>query len=185
MTAAQRLAHYEDLFDLPENMVGEIIDGQMHTQPRPAPAHALATSNLGVELGQPFGRGRGGPGGWWILDEPELHLNADIFVPDLAGWRRERMPVLPQTAWFEMAPDWVCEVLSPATARTDRILKLPRYAATGIAHCWLIDPEVRTLEAFANQDGHWLLLGTWGGDDEASIDPFAAVPLSLAVLWVD
>jgi len=143
MTAAPRLAHYEDLFDLPENMVGEIIDGQMHTQPRPAPAHALATSNLGVELGQPFGRGRGGPGGWWILDEPELHLNADIFVPDLAGWRRERMPNLPKTAWFEMAPDWVCEVLSPATARTDRILKLPRYAAAGIAHCWLIDPEVR------------------------------------------
>lgn len=185
MTAAPRPARYEDLFDLPENMVGEIIAGQMHTQPRPAPAHALATSNLGIELGQPFGRGRGGPGGWWILDGPELHLNADIFVPDLAGWRRERMPVLPQTAWFEMAPDWVCEVLSLTTARTDRILKLPRYAAAGIAHCWLIDPEVRTLEAFANQDGHWLLLGTWGGDDEASIDPFAAVPLSLDGLWVD
>ncbi|QFX96427.1 MULTISPECIES: Uma2 family endonuclease [Acidithiobacillus] len=94
-------------------------------------------------------------------------------------------PYIMTTVWFEMAPDWACEVLSPATARTDRILKLPRYAAAGIAHCWLIDPEVRTLEAFANQDGHWLLLGTWGGDDEANIDPFAAVPLSLAGLWVD
>ncbi len=185
MTAAERLARYEDLFDLPENMVGEIIDGQLHTHPRPAPGHARASSGLGSDLGQPFDRGRGGPGGWWILDEPELHLGADIFVPDLAGWHRERMPALPSTAWFEMAPDWVCEVLSPATARTDRALKLPRYAAAGVAHCWLIDPDIRTLEAYANQDGHWLLLGTWAGDDQAAIDPFAAVTLDLAGLWVD
>ncbi|MBN2679717.1 MAG: Uma2 family endonuclease [Acidithiobacillaceae bacterium] len=185
MTAAKRLALYEDLFDLPENMVGEIIDGQLYTHPRPAPAHAQASSCLGADLGQPFGRSRGGPGGWWILDEPELHLGADIFVPDLAGWRRESMPALPGTAWFEMAPDWVCEVLSPATARTDRALKLPRYAAAGVAHCWLIDPDIRTLEAYINQDGHWLLLGTSAGDDQAAIDPFAAVTLDLSGLWVD
>ncbi|MBN2679707.1 Uma2 family endonuclease [Acidithiobacillus montserratensis] len=182
---AERLARYEDLFDLPENMVGEIIDGQLHTHPRPAPAHARACSALGVKVGNPFDQGTGGPGGWWILDEPELHLNADIFVPDLAGWRRERMPALPNIAWFEMAPDWVCEVLSPATARTDRALKLPRYATAGVAHCWLIDPDIRTLEAYANQNGQWLLLGTWAGDDQATVDPFAAVTLDLAGLWVD
>ena len=185
MTTAERLARYEDLFGLPDNVVGEIIAGELRTHPRPAPAHAQASSSLGVDLGQPFGRGRGGPGGWWILDEPELHLSEDILVPDLAGWRRERMPALPKTAWFEMAPDWVCEVISPATARTDRVLKLPRYAAAGVAHCWLIDPDARTLEAYANQDGRWLLLGAWGGTDQAAIDPFAAVTLDLSGLWVD
>ena len=185
MTAAERLARYEDLFDLPDNLVGEIIAGQLYTHPRPAPAHTRAASGLGADLSQPFDRGRDGPGGWWILDEPELHLGEDILVPDIAGWRRERMPALPKTAWFEMAPDWVCEVLSPATARTDRVLKLPRYAAAGVAHCWLIDPDARTLEAYANQDGHWLLLGAWGGTDQAAIDPFAAITLDLSGLWVD
>ncbi|OCX71388.1 hypothetical protein A6M27_20055 [Acidithiobacillus thiooxidans] len=186
MTAAERHARYEDLFGLPDNVVGEIVAGQLYTHPRPAPAHARASSALGNKVGTPFDQGEGGgPGGWWILDEPELHLSEDILVLDLAGWRRERMPTLPKTAWFEMAPDWVCEVLSPATARTDRVLKLPRYAAAGVAHCWLIDPDARTLEAYANQDGRWLLLGTWGGDDVASIDPFAAIPLSLSGLWVD
>ena len=186
MTTAERLASYEDLFGLPDNVVGEVIAGHLYTYPHPAPAHARARSVLGNKVGTPFDQGEGGgPGGWWILDKPELHLSQDILVPDLVGWRRERMPALPKTAWFEMAPDWVCEVLSPATARTDRVLKLPRYAATGVAHCWLIEPDARTLEAYANQDGRWLLLGTWGGDDVASIDPFAAIPLSLAGLWVD
>jgi Uma2 family endonuclease len=185
MTVAQRIATYQDLFDLPENVVGEIIAGALYTRPRPTPAHARASSILGGDLSQPFDRGNNGPGGWWILDEPELHLRGDILVPDLAGWRRERMPNLPKAAFFELAPDWVCEVLSPTTARTDRILKLPRYAAAGTSHCWLIDPDIRTLETYANQDGHWLLLGTWGGQDRAAIDPFAAVGIDLSGLWVD
>jgi Uma2 family endonuclease len=185
MTAAQRIATYEDLLALPQNVVGEILAGELHTHPRPAPAHARASSALGIKVGSPFDQGDDGPGGWWILDEPELHLRGDILVPDLAGWRRERMPNLPKAAFFELAPDWVCEVLSPATARTDRILKLPRYAAASTSHCWLIDPDIRTLEAYANQDGHWLLLGTWGGQDRAAIDPFAAVSINLSGLWVD
>ena len=184
MTAAPRYATYEDLFDLPENVVGEIIAGELHTHPRPAPAHTRASSALGIKVGSPFDQG-GGPGGWWILDEPELHLGSDILVPDLASWRRARLPTLPKTAWFEVPPDWACEVLSPATARTDRVLKLPRYAAAGIAHCWLVDPDDRTLEAYANQDGRWLLLGTWGSTDQAAIDPFAAVTIDLSGLWVD
>ena len=184
MTAAPRYATYEDLFNLPENVVGEIIAGELHTHPRPAPAHTRASSALGIKVGNPFDQG-GGPGGWWILDEPELHLSSDILVPDLAGWRRAHLPTLPKTAWFEVAPDWTCEVLFPATARTDRVLKLPRYAAAGVAHCWLIDPDDRTLEAYANQDGRWLLLGTWGSTDQAAIDPFAAVTIDLSGLWVD
>ncbi|MBU2803396.1 Uma2 family endonuclease [Acidithiobacillus caldus] len=185
MTTAERLARYEDLLSLPDNVVGEIIAGQLVTHPRPAPTNARASSVLGNKVGTPFDLGEGGVGGWWIFDEPELHLSKDILVPYLASWRRERMPALPKTAWFEMAPDWVCEVLSPATTRTDRVLKLPRYAADGVAHCWLIDPGARTLEAYTNQGGRWLLLGTWGGDDVATIDPFAAIRLSLAGLWVN
>lgn len=185
IVARPRPARYEDLFTLPENRVGEIIAGTLHSSPRPAPGHAQASSVLGADLGSPFGRGHGGPGGWWILDEPELHLHDDVLVPDLAGWQRTRLPALPKTAWFEIAPDWVCEVLSPTTARTDRALKLPLYAAARVSHCWLIDPDTRTLEAYANQDGHWLLLGTWADKDQAAIDPFAAITLDLAGLWVD
>ncbi|OIQ85314.1 hypothetical protein GALL_328630 [mine drainage metagenome] len=185
MTAAPRFATYADIVALPENLVGEILGGVLHTHPRPAPRHARATSNLGVKVGSPFDVGDGGPGGWWILDEPELHLGPDVMVPDLAGWRRDRMPRLPEAAWFEQAPDWVCEVLSPATARTDRVLKLPRYATAGVAHCWLIDPDARTLEAYENESGRWLLLGAWGGDDAPRIPAFDAIELSLSSLWVD
>jgi len=183
--AALRLARYEDLFDLPEHLVGEIIHGALHTQPRPAPRHARASSSLGVKLGGPFDAGGAGPGGWWILDEPELHLGGHVLVPDLAGWRRQRLPRLPDSAWFELAPDWVAEVLSPSSARKDRVLKLPLYARFGVGHCWLIDPDARTLEAYANESGQWLLLGTWGDADAAAIPPFDAITLELSALWAD
>lgn len=182
--AAKRLARYEDLFDLPENLVGEIILGQLHTHPRPAPRHARAYASLGGSLWGPFDKGSGGPGGWWILDEPELHIDGHILVPDLAGWRRERMPTLPETAWFELTPDWVCEILSPGTARTDRVLKMPIYAAMGVPHLWLLDPDMRTLEVYALQaDGHWLLLTTLKDDDPVRQPPFDAIEFSLGGLW--
>ncbi|HPE60860.1 MAG TPA: Uma2 family endonuclease [Thiolinea sp.] len=181
---AKRFVVYEDLWNLPENITGEILYGQVHTQPRPAPRHALATSSLGDELVGPFQKGRqGGPGGWWILDEPELHLGVDILVPDLAGWRKERMPELPETAWFELAPDWVCEVLSPATAQKDRSLKMPLYARHGVGHVWLIDPDVRTLEAYVLENRRWVLLGVWREDQQAKIPPFDAVELLVGALW--
>jgi len=183
--AALREARYEDLLGLSDNLVGEIINGMMYSQARPAPKHARASSTLGTDIGSPFDRGRHGPGGWWILDEPELHLGKHVFVPDLAGWRRERMPKLPETAWFELAPDWVAEVLSPATACKDRVLKMPLYAEFGIKYCWLIDPDLRTLEAYVNEGGRWVVLGTWADDDVADIAPFEAVPFELAALWAD
>lgn len=133
-----------------------------------------------MEIGNPFQRNRGGPGGWWILDEPELHLGTDILVPDLAGWRRERLPQLPETAWIEMTPDWVCEVLSPSTARMDRMIKLPLYAANGIPYCWLVDPSAKTLEAFKLRDEQWVLLASFV--DDATV---AAEPLALDALWAD
>jgi Uma2 family endonuclease len=155
----------------------------LETHPRPAPKHALASSSIGGELISPFQRGKGGPGGWWILDEPECHLGSDVFVPDLAGWRKERMPSLPETAWFEVVPDWVCEILSPSTARLDRIIKMPLYAKLGVKHLWLIDPMLKTLETYALQDSKWSLIATFADDAEISIAPFTEHSFSLSVLW--
>lgn len=182
---AEKFATYEDLFDLPENVVGEIFNGRLVTHPRPAPKHARSYSGLGAELWNPFDRGRSGPGGWWILDEPEIHIDGDILVPDIAGWRRERMPKLPETAWFDLAPDWLCEILSPSTARVDRVEKLPIYARWGVKHVWLVDPDLRTLEAYENSDGRWLLIATLKDDDPVSLAPFDAISFPLNSLWAD
>lgn len=178
-------ATYDDLLQVPENLVAEILHGQLITHPRPAPRHARASSTLGGTLVNPFDLGHGGPGGWWVHDEPELHLDAQVLVPDLAGWRRERLPVLPETAWFELAPDWVCEVLSPSTARIDRVVKLPIYATAGVRHVWLIDPDLRTLEAYENHDGRWLLLAALQHDNPVQIAPFDAIRFALNALWAD
>ena len=180
---AHKLATYEDLFDLPEHIVGEIIHGQLITHPRPAPKHAVASSALGDELVSPFQKGRGGPGGWWILDEPELHLSPHILVPDLAGWRRERLPRIPEIAYFTLAPDWVCEVLSLGTARVDRVDKMPIYASQGVSFLWLLDPVLRTLEVFVLCNGRWSLEQVYQQDQTVQAVPFDAISLSLADLW--
>ena len=181
----EKIATYEELFDLPESVVGEIINGRLVTHPRPAPRHARAYSSLGFELGGPFDQARNGPGGWWILDESEVHLGHHVLVPDIAGWRRERMPKLPESAWFELAPDWVCEILSPGTARVDRAEKLPIYATQGVQHAWLVDPDLRTLEIFENRDGQWLLLAVLEDNAAVSQPPFAAISFALGSLWAD
>ena len=180
---AKRRATYEDLLAVPEHLVAEIINGTLVTMPRPASRHARASSSLGGELYGPFDRGKGGPGGWILLDEPELHLHGDILVPDLAGWRRERMPELPDAAAFELAPDWVCEVVSPSTAATDRAEKMPIYARERVAYLWLVDPIARTLEALRLENDRWTLLGTWRDDARVRVEPFDAIELELAGLW--
>ena len=134
-----RPASYEDLERLPPQFVAELVDGELHASPRPAPRHAWASSRLGGKLEPLLAGNRGGPAGWVLLNEPELHLGPDIVVPDLAGWRRSRMPRLPTTAYFETVPDWVCEVLSPSTASLDRSKKLAIYARAEVAHAWLLD----------------------------------------------
>lgn len=176
---------YAAIEALPEGVTGEIIDGQLHTQPRPAGRHALAGSNLGIEIGGRYSRGRGGPGGWWIIDEPELHFvrNAEVLVPDLAGWRRERMPELPEDQRFEVVPDWVCEILSPATASKDREVKMPVYARYGVRHAWIVDPRERTLEAYEQRDGAWELLAAYAEADEVSVAPFEAAVFRVGALW--
>jgi Uma2 family endonuclease len=180
---AKRRATYEDLRAVPRHLVGEIVNGVLITQARPAARHAQASSALGGELMGPFRRGKGGPGGWILLDEPVLHLGDDVLVPDLAGWRRERMPELPDTAAFDLAPDWVCEVVSASTAAFDRSDKLPIYAREGVRHAWLVDPIAKTLEVLRLEGPHWLLVATWSGDREVRAEPFEAIGLELGVLW--
>lgn len=181
--AALRRATYEDLCGVPSYLVAELVNGQLITSPRPAPAHTLVASSLGADLHGPFHRGRGGPGGWILLDEPELHLGGDVLVPDIAGWRRERMPALPQTSAFELAPDWVCEVLSPSTAAIDRTIKVPLYAREGVPHVWLIDPVAKTLEALRLDAGGYRIIGAWSGDTVVHCEPFEALGIAMSELW--
>jgi Uma2 family endonuclease len=176
-------ASYEDILALPEHVIGEIVDGELHVSPRPASAHAAASSALGEELGPPFKRGKGGPGGWVILDEPELHLGRDVLVPDLAGWRRERMPERPDVTYFELAPDWACEVLSPSTARLDRTKKLLAYARESVTHVWIVDPLAQTLEVFRVDADAYRLVHTASGDEKVRAEPFDAIELDLSILW--
>lgn len=167
-------------------MIAEVIDGALHLQPRPAKPHAAAASALGEELGPPFKRGRGGPGGWIILDEPELHLHDDILVPDLAGWRRERMPaVVADEPFFTLAPDWVAEVLSPSTRKVDRTDKLRVYGREDVEWVWLIDPLLRTLEVLRRAEVGWSLRGTWRDAEIVRAEPFDAIELDLSILWAD
>jgi Uma2 family endonuclease len=180
---ARRLASYDDLEALPAGLVGQLIGGTLYAQPRPASPHARAASVLGVDLGGPFDRGRGGPGGWILLAEPELHLGGDVLVPDLAGWRRERMPLMPRVPAFELAPDWVCEVLSPSTAGLDRVKKLGVYLREGVRHVWFVDPEGRTLEVLRSAGESYLLARTFTGDEPVRAEPFDAVDLELGALW--
>jgi Uma2 family endonuclease len=183
MDPARRKATYEDLLAVPDHLIAEIIDGELVTSPRPGAPHARAASRLGMEVGGPFDRGRGGPGGWIILDEPELHFHDQVLVPDLAGWRRERMPTLPEGVSFELAPDWVCEVLSPSTARLDRTAKRATYAREGVRHLWFVDPVERLLEVFRLENGQYVVAAAFSDDALIRAEPFDAIQLELGALW--
>ena len=176
-------ATYEDLVEVPDNLVAEIVDGDLHTSPRPAMQHALAATALGYVLGNPFHDGIGGPGGWLILDEPELHLGDDVVVPDLAGWRRERMADVPEAPWTSLAPDWICEVASPSTERLDRIEKLRIYAREGVTHAWLVNPLSKMLEVFRRDGQVWTRVAAQGNVGPVRLEPFEAIEWELGRLW--
>jgi len=187
VNALRRRATYADIESLPDHVVGEIVDGELYTSPRPASPHALAASAIGQDLG-PFSRRPGspaGPGGWWILDEPELHFGDDVLVPDLAGWRHDRMPNVPNVAFFRLAPDWVCEVVSPKTGRLDRVRKMPVYARERIGHLWLVDPILRTLEVYRLDGARWVVASTHGGTDPVCTEPFGELEIDLGRWWLD
>ncbi len=180
-----RQATYQDVLDAPPHKVAEVIAGTLHTHPRPATRHAWASSGMGAKINPPFNYGDGGPGGWWIINEPELHLGEDIVVPDLAGWRRETMPEYPDAACFTVAPDWVCEVLSPSTRQLIVTKKRDLCARERVRHLWFVDPDARMLEAFELREGHWLLLATLVDDAPVSLPPFDAITFPLDALWPD
>ncbi len=180
---ARRKATYQDVLDAPEHLVAEVLAGDLYTHPRPAGPHTETASVLGMDLGGAFHRGRGGPGGWIILDEPELHLGPDILVPDLGGWQRERLPAVPHTAYIELAPDWACEVLSASTALLDRRLKLPIYAREKVPHVWLVNPTARSVEVFRLDGASYRLIVTHGEDEVVRLEPFDAIELELGALW--
>ena len=178
-----RRATYQDVLDAPAHRVAEIVDGTLYNNPRPPMLQALAKTRLSAGLGHAFCFGRSGPGGWWIMHEPELHLGEDILVPDVAGWRRERLPRI-QESWDEViAPHWVCETISDSTRELDLNGKRPVYAREGIPHLWLVDPVDRTLEAFKLHDGQWLRIASVKDDEPVNIRPFDAITFSLGNLW--
>jgi Uma2 family endonuclease len=181
---AKRTATYEDLLQVPEHLVAELIDGELYTSPRPASRHARAAGAIYSRLSRLFDEGDDGPGGWWIVFEPELHLGGDALVPDVAGWRRERVPEFPDVVVWTIAPDWVCEVLSPGTAKLDRLLKLPKYAREGVEYAWIAEPMTRTIEVHQLIDGRMELVAVHTGDGAERIAPFDAVEIPLDRLWL-
>ncbi|WNG13241.1 Uma2 family endonuclease [Cystobacter fuscus] len=185
MGRGKRPATYEDIEALPPGWVGEIIDDELWAFPRPAMWHAWVASVLGARLGNAFSYGHGHAGGWWLLDEPELHLGRQVLVPDLAGWRRERAPGLLErdNPFLDLAPDWVCEVLSPSTAALDRGRKLAVYHQEGVGHAWLVDPRAHSLEVYGRGEKGWRLVSRHGGEETVRAEPFDAEPLELGLLW--
>jgi len=183
---AKKFATYNDILSLPEHLIGEIINGELILTPRPGPKHARSATALGSEIFDPFDRGRNnGPGGWWILFEPEIHFNSDIIVPDLAGWKKELMPNLPTTKpYFEIAPNWVCEVLSKKTATIDRVKKLPIYAKFKVDHVWLVNPDQKTLEVYIRKEDKWGEVLNFGGEALIRAAPFDAIEINLGDLWL-
>lgn len=180
---ASRSATYADLTAVPEHFVPEVIDGTLETHPRPRPQHALAASDLNAVLGPPFRQGRGGPGGWLSMVEPELHLGPQVVVPNLAGWRHPGIPSKPEAAFIGIPPDWVCQILSPSTMRLDRDPERRIYAEAGIGHLWLLDPGEGFLEGFGFADGRWVVLATIQHGETMALPPFDAVPFPLDDLF--
>jgi len=185
MQPALKQTLYQQLESLPDGLTGEILNGQLYAQPRPTVPHLRVESALGSKVHRRYDEGDGGPGGWWILIEPELHFirDTEVSVPDIAGWRRERMPSLPDGHRIEIVPDWICEVLSPSTASKDREIKMPIYAHYGVAYIWLVDLKRRILEAYALNAGEWDLIAQAEGEQVVSLPPFEAMRLELGTLW--
>jgi Uma2 family endonuclease len=179
-------ATYRDLERLPDNVTGELIEGELYASPRPSAKHSVATSGLVIDIGNAYQRARSGPGGWWIIAEPELHFtrNVVVLVPDIAGWRAERIPDMPEDHRFVVIPDWVCEVLSPSTSRLDWAKKLPIYARNGVAHVWFVDPVAQTVQVMRLSDGQYTLASIHSGDDKMRAEPFDAIEIDLTALWL-
>ena len=186
--ASKMRATYQDVIDAPEHLIAEILGGELVLTPRPGPSHATASMRLVRRLGGPFEDALGGPGGWIFLYEPELHFSTqglEVVVPDLVGWRRETLPQMPKTAAFHVAPDWVCETLSPSTEDIDRSRKMAIYAREQVKHLWLLYPRRQRLETYRLHAGAWQACEPASDPAKPSFrsEPFEAVALDLSNLW--
>jgi Uma2 family endonuclease len=175
-------ATYDDLREVPDHFVAEMFDGDLYASPQPALPHANAASTLLTEIHKSFHHK--GPQGWVILSEPELHFGRDVLVPDVAGWRRTRLPNVPAEAYLTLAPDWICEVLSPSTEALDRGKKPRIYAREGVAHAWLVDPLARSLEVMSLEAGRWTQLDRYESEAKVCAAPFDAIEFELGALWI-
>ena len=182
---ARTLATYADIEALPPNMTGQIIDGELFVSPRPALPHARTSSSLGAFINAAFDMALLGPGGWRIIDEPELHLSGSVLVPDIAGWRLSNWSDDIQTAAVAVTPDWICEVLSPSTEVFDRSRKLLTYARLGVRFAWLVHPVQHMVEVYALNDGAWVLITVEEGNAELCAVPFEAVSIPLERMWLN
>jgi Uma2 family endonuclease len=179
-----RPATYADLQALPEGVKGEIIDGELFVQPRPRAGHARAEATIVSDIHGPYDRGRGGPGGWWILPEPGIELpRSPEFSPDVAGWRRERLPVLPRDTAIQVVPDWICEILSPTTRAYDHVKKRPFYAQIGVAWLWYVDVEAQTVTVSRLVEGSWMEVAVHGAEEKVRLEPFPEAAIDLALWW--
>ena len=180
---AKRQATYADIEALPEGVRGELIYGALYTHPRPTPRHSAVATALGLELGNPFQKGSGGPGGWIFMIETEVMFGENLLVPDIAGWRRERLTAFPETNWVSVRPDWICEATSPSTALRDRHFKRDIYASAGVPHYWIIDPRSRILEVFQLELEKWTLFGTYSAGNDVAAPPFESHSFPMDSLW--
>jgi Uma2 family endonuclease len=178
-------ATYADLMALPDDVRAEILDGEISVLPAPRPRHSKPQGALRRFIGGPFDDddGFGGPGGWWIFVEVDIQLGTDVYRPDLSGWRRSRLPE-PDVRPITTVPDWVCEIVSERYEARDRVKKKRLYAQHGVPHYWVVDPQARTLEAFALVDGRWVDAGAFDESAVARIPPFEAVELPVGRLFL-
>jgi Uma2 family endonuclease len=186
MVQTKPRATYDDLLQVPDTKVAELIDGELFVSPRPATPHAFAAAGISIDLLGAFHGtdARSGPGGWWFLPEPELHFDEDVLVPDLAAWRNARMPVVPNAPAITLVPDWLAEIVSPSSARHDRIRKMRRYARAGVAWIWLVDPLARTLESFRLMGESWTVAASHADDEVVRVEPFESLDIPLARWWL-
>ncbi len=181
----KKKASYEDLYGIPDNMTGEIIGGELIVTPKPSIEHSNASIMLGATLVPPYRKGIGGPGGWIILSEVEIMLGENLLVPDISGWKNERFPGFPRENRISVYPDWVCEILSPGTARLDKARKMPIYAEYEVPHSWLVDPIAKILEVFKLESGKWAFEKAYAGNDKVRAEPFQEIEFDLGDFWID